>query len=507
MVRVRQAFDTYMQGEISESSIINNSLTKKTVKGLFHVGLGSGVQMVSQIVFLVILARLLTPYDFGLLAAVMTVIGISQILMSGAITQAVVQWPNITEEEIVSLFTLSILSSCFLFGVVCLLSPILSMFYRMPGLTVLLRVGSLAIVFQGFGLVATGLCARKMTFGVITKIEALSYILGQGGVGIALAYCGVGAWALIGGNLVYTIFRTTALLYLRLHPLRLRFDKNFFLRVSRIGAGISMANVCNFIATQGDNFITGRYLGVSSLGIYSRAYQLVSFPAALFGRIGARVAFPAISRASLDEERLSGAHSRAVNLTSFVVLPLSVFMIFLAPEIISIVLGPQWGDVVLPFSILSICIYFRTGYKVHDVVIRASGDTKLYFGVNFVYSFLIIIACIIGVNFGVLGICWAVTFSIFLCYLVMAFAAVKRSKLERKKLLSSYFPAIYHTVSYIVTLFLILPLLRKLENDFIVCFVSLLVCVFSSLILIRIDSKIFLGEHCSSVLKSLFSKE
>ena len=162
--------------------------------------------------------------------------------------------------------------------------------------------------------------------------------------------------------------RTVVLLWK--HPPRLAFiiDGPAFRDLAYLRRQFTVARVANYIAVNGDNFIVGRFLGAAPLGYYGRAYSLMSAPAYAFGTVLDQVLFPAMAKVQDDMKRLAAAYRRGVALIALLVLPASVAIIFLAPEVIRVVLGPKWGPAVVPFQVLGIGMLFRTSYKMSDSI-------------------------------------------------------------------------------------------------------------------------------------------
>jgi PST family polysaccharide transporter len=180
-------------------------------------------------------------------------------------------------------------------------------------------------------------------------------------------------WSLVIGYLVEAALDTILLLVARPPRVRPRIDKQPLRELIGFGSGHTLAAFANYFATQGDNIVVGRYLGAGMLGIYDRAYVLMRFPATVFTTVAGSVLFSAFARLQDDPQRLGVAYRRVLFACAIILLPAAAGLIVLAPEIIAILLGPDWDSVILPFQILAGSMLFRTTYKVSGIVARSAG--------------------------------------------------------------------------------------------------------------------------------------
>jgi PST family polysaccharide transporter len=196
-------------------------------------------------------------------------------------------------------------------------------------------------------------------------------------------------------------------------------DRNEIRQLLSFGTGLSMAQVANYFALHSDNLVVGRWLGAGALGIYGRAYHFLVMPANLIGNMADKVLFPAMSSVQTDHVRLRRAYFRTVGIIAMITLPLSGALIVLAPEIVQLVLGPQWSDVVAPFRILAISLVFRTGYKISDSLVRATGAVFRSAWRKVIYAITVFAGAWIGHHWGLVGTAVGVSCAISLHYLLM----------------------------------------------------------------------------------------
>lgn len=406
------------------------NLTRRSVAGVLWMAGGRGTNAVLQLLVLVVLARMLAPADFGVVSAALVVIGFSAIFAHLGLGPAVVQRPVLERRHRDTALTVSVVIGVAFGGLVAVAAPLAAAFFRVDALVPVLRALALVFPLQGVAVVAESLARRELRFRWLSVVDVTAYAVGYGVVGIALAYAGYGAWALVAAELVKVLARTAILLGGQHGRARPGWDTGAFRELMYFGGGFTVARIANYLAVQGDNLVVGRALGPAALGVYGRAYQLMAAPAAALGDVLDTVLFPAMARVQADRPRLAAAYRRAVAMVAAAVLPLSVVVVILAPEIIRVALGPRWSAAVLPFQVLATGMLFRTSYKMSDSLARATGSVYRRAWRQFVYAGLVIGGALLGQRWGIAGVAAAVVLALAVNFSLMAHLSLSVSGLS-----------------------------------------------------------------------------
>jgi len=317
-------------------------------------------------------------------------------------------------------FTVAVILSLSLGVLTALGAPLIADFFRMPELTSVLRVIAPIFPLQGVSAVADALMRRDLRFRTLAIIETFSFGIGYVAVNIVLAWLGLGVWSLVLAHLVQGSIMTIARLVLQPHPKRPAIDRRALKDLMAYGGGFSIARFFNFIALRGDYIVAGRWLGAASLGLYTRAYQLLVFPVNLFASALDRVLFPFMAVIQGEPDRLRSAYHRGNAAVALVFLPLSAFAVVLAPEIVRVALGSQWLDVIQPFQILAAGMMFRAGYKVSDSLARATGAVYRRAWRQAIYAAAVVGGALLGQYYwGLNGLATGVLVAILVNYLLM----------------------------------------------------------------------------------------
>ncbi|HEY4673724.1 MAG TPA: lipopolysaccharide biosynthesis protein, partial [Nitrososphaerales archaeon] len=312
---------TTNQASDKNSNLDSQSITDRTLRGFFWTSTGTGIQVLLQVAVLAVLARLLTPSDFGLVAAASVVVSFSEIFSWFGMAPVVVQRPTLEARHVRTGFTLSLLFGVLLAGLIWLLAPAIASSLRMNELTPVLRVMVLVFPFHGASTISGCLLLRELRFRCLVKISVVSYALGYGVVGVSLAFMNFGVWALVGGSLARSVLGCIILLLVQPHQKKPQIDRDALKELMYFGGGFTIYRIFNYFALEGDNLVVGRWLGTGALGLYGRAYQLMAMPAGLYGQVVDSVLFPVIAKMQNETERLATAYRRGVALTALLVLP------------------------------------------------------------------------------------------------------------------------------------------------------------------------------------------
>ncbi|HEY8257825.1 MAG TPA: lipopolysaccharide biosynthesis protein [Gemmatimonadales bacterium] len=411
--------------EVVERTGAPPGLTKRALGGMIWTFSGTGIQGAIQMLVLMVLGRLLTPNDFGLMGAAVVVIALSQIVSQVGVGPAIVQRKELDDIHLRVAFTISGVLGFVLGAIVYFGAPAIADFYRIPAVEPVLRAIAFLFPIDGLNTVSQALLTRQLRFRAFIGLDVGSYILGYAVVGVFLAWEGWGVWALVTANLAQVTLRTIFMYIGARHPLKPSLNYKASHDLLSFGFGHSLAQIGTVLSQQGDNMVVGRWLGAAALGIYGRAYNLMVMPATVFGKIVNRVLFPVMSQVQDERERLAGAYERALAIVGLLSLAVSAFLWVVAPEFIVTLLGPKWTGVVLPFRLFTIGLLFRMSSKISDACTKAAGAVYSRALLQGSYAAAVLLGAWIGQHWGVGGV--AIAVSIAMCGNWLTMAALGRS--------------------------------------------------------------------------------
>jgi PST family polysaccharide transporter len=400
-----------------------SSLTARTLRGFVWAFTGSAGQAVLQIAATIVLARLLTPEQFGSVAAALLIVGLAQLLTQLGVSAALVQRQTLTDDDVAAAFGFSVLVSVVFAVALATSASVLNPLVGLPADSGLLPLLSPALVLAGVAAVPSGLLQRNLRFRQLTVVDLIAAGPAMIGVSVSLALAGLGAYALAWAEIVAGLVTAVGYLLLARPTLRLLAPDAAWARLQPMigfGSGYSLAQLGNWIAQNADNLVVANMLGTAPLGVYSRAYNLLSEPAAVIGGAADKVLFPAMARVREDGERLRAAYVRSASLIALVTAPASVMLFVLAPEVVRVLLGPRWEAVVLPLQVFAIVLLPRTTYKISTSLTRATGAVYRAAWRTWLYAAEVVVFCSVGAHLaGVDGVAIGASVAIVAHFLVM----------------------------------------------------------------------------------------
>jgi O-antigen/teichoic acid export membrane protein len=378
-----------------------------------------------RLAVLVAFARLVGVEAFGLLNQAMIVMGLAAVASEFGMASAVIQARNLTKTHIRVAFTISVLSGTLLTLVVYLAAPVAAWLFREPAVIPVLRLVCFVFLGTALGTTAGALLQRNLAFRALFVIEFGSYALGYAGVGIGLALAGYGIWALAWAPVVEALLRALFLYAACRHPVRPSLAPTAAAQLVRYGTGLTLARVANYVALNGDNAIVGRNLGVAALGLYGRAYQLMTLPMSELSEVVGTVLFPAYAEIQDQPERFRKASLAVVSLSAMLVFPLLAGLAITAPELVAGAFGEPWRGAILPLQVLCAGGFFRCIYSLGDSVARARGAVYSQAWRHAVYALCVLAAASIGCIWGLVGVAVGVNLALGIMYLLMAHLNVR----------------------------------------------------------------------------------
>ena len=419
------------------------SLSERTLSGLGWSYLSTFTKAFLSLLVLVILARLLTPVDFGLLAIAWIFIMLGNRFGQAFVGPAIIQRAELTGLHIQVGFTLSVLIGIAIAAMIWLLAPFIGDFFRESTATQVLQALSIIFVISGIGSVPAHLLRRDLRFKELMVADILAYSIGYGLTAIVLAVQGYGVWSLVWGEIMHRAIHAV----MTVRYTRMRLYPRWALReatdlLSR-GAGFSLARSFEFIARQGGYFVVGRWLGAGALGYFTRADKLILLPRNYVGQTLFHVLFPAMAQRQQGPERLATIYLHGSEVLSLVALPVSAMLFVCAPEIVSVILGGQWGPVVILLQILAFAVLFQMCDILNFAVIGALGAVYRQSWRQGIHAVLVVGGAWYASRWGLEAVVIVIVGAQVLAYLLLTQLTVSLLAVRWRQLLRCCLPALW----------------------------------------------------------------
>lgn len=362
-----------------------------------------GAQFFLHLGSTVVLARLLTPQDYGLIGMVTAVTGFVAMFKDLGLSMATVQKSEINHGQISTLFWINVLLSFAVMLVTAALAPAIAWFYGEPRLTWITLALAIAFVFGGLTVQHQALLTRNMRFGTLAFIHIASALAGII-TAIIAAWYGLRCWALVLMQVATAITNAIAVWVACPWCPGLPVRRSGVRKMLAFGGHLTGFSFLNYFARNLDNVLIGKVWGAQPLGFYSKAYGLLMLPLGQVTAPIAAVAIPALSRLQGDPERYRRYYYRAISTIAFITMPLVAMLAALSYEVIIIVLGSQWIGAAPIFKVLAFAAFLQPVVNTTGWVYTSLGQTKrmLYWG--FIGIPVIVLSFIVGLPWGPLGV-------------------------------------------------------------------------------------------------------
>jgi len=380
--------------------------------GVITIG-SQAVTVLMQLTSTVVLARMLTPDDYGVMGMVLSVVALAAIFKDLGLSSAAIQKANLTADHQTNLFWINAVFGLVLSSIVIAVAPAVAWFFERPELIGMTWILSLTFVVAGLGAQHNAMMVRNMHFGRQGLVSIVS-IAATFIVSVSLAVLGFGFWSLAWGHVAGAAARTT--LVWSFSP----FIPGLWKRgvgtkeLVRFGANVTGFNMVNYFSRNLDNILIGKFAGADALGFYGRAYQLMMLPIQnLRGPIDA-VTYPVLCKLQDTPEEWRRYHMQTLRVIATLSMPLAAWMFLVSSPLITGLLGEQWIEVVPIFQTLAIAAFIQPSASLIGSVLLSVGRARRYFIQGGAMATFLSIGFSIGINWGAEGVAWAYVTTIYL---------------------------------------------------------------------------------------------
>lgn len=361
-----------------------------------------GRQGINLLIFLV-LARLLGAEDFGLVALASVFVLFAQIVVDQGLGDALIQRREVTRAHIDTAFWVAIGTGLLLTAAGLLLAGPIAGALREPELAPILRVLSLTFVMSAMNSIQIALLRRELAFRSLAARSLVAAAVG-GGVGIALALLGFGAWALVGQLLAAAAASVVALWTVSPWRPSFRASRTHFRELFGFGINVMGTDVLNYLSRNMDNLLIGVFLGTTPLGFYAVAYRIMEVSQTALVQVTRKVTFPAFSKLQDDADRMRRAYFRVTRTASVVILPGYIGLALVAPELTVTLFGSKWAESGPVARILFLIGPVLSVQAFSFALLNAAGHPHISLRFRFLTTVTNVIGFAIAVPFGIVAV-------------------------------------------------------------------------------------------------------
>lgn len=389
-----------------------SSFKKDLISGTFYIGISKYAGIVSQLFISAVLARLLTPGDFGVLAIATVLMAFFNVLSDIGIGVAVIQRKDLTEDDLSHLYSINVYIGFVLSAVFFLSSGIISRYYENEQLYYVCQLLSLLILFT---------CARTVPMNILYREKQFKYIaftnlsvqIVCGVAAIMAALMGWGVYSLVLSQVMSALF--LFIIYSAKYRCSFHFKVDFkpLKRIFSYSVYNFMGTVFCYFTLNIDKLLVGKFTGITALGYYEKSYRLVFMPIQNITFVITPVLHPLFSNFQNDYNELCRKFMKIVTGVAYIAFPLSVLCFFIAQELILLFFGNQWHDAVPPFRIMSLAISWLMIDTMVGSIMNAANKTKRGFYTMVLMSVIMILSVFVAIMLWntIIAVAWAFLFA------------------------------------------------------------------------------------------------
>ena len=401
------------------------SLQQKTISGIIWSSVQRFGAMTITFAANVILARLLSPSDFGCVGMLMIFIGLSNTFIDGGFGAALIQKKEPTQEDYSTIFYWNILLSIILYILLYITAPLIAKFYHIPLLSIVLRVQGVVLIFNALSVVQNNLLRKQLRFKQLSVVEIVSAILSLI-LAIAAALNGWGVWSLVIQQIALSVFKTGLLWTLGNWYPNIVFSFASFRELFKFGSFMLLSNLFSTLSNEIQGLLVGRVFSPAILGLYTQSYRLEGSMATAVSGVIDQVTYPVMSSIQDEKGKLILALRKFVQIPAYICALVMGLMIVVAKPLILLVYGENWLDCVPYFQILctaglAVCLQGSANNSI-----AAIGKSSVFFKWTIVKRSVTIILCVVGIWIGGMhGMLWMSVLGAWVVYVINAYLVDK----------------------------------------------------------------------------------
>lgn len=440
-----------------------DSLKQKTTKGLFWSSVERFSNQGMSFFFSVILARMLAPSDFGIIAMITIFFAVAQSFVDSGFSNALVRKTDRREEDLSTCFYFNIGVGIMAYIVLFLIAPLVASFYNQPILSPIIRITGLGVVLNSLCVVQQALFTIKIDFKSQAKVTLSATII-SGIVGVVLAYQGYGVWALVWQGVVMTSARMALLWLMSKWRPTTGFSKSSFSYLFGYGSKLLASGLLDTIYNNIYPIVIGKFYTPAQLGNYSRALSFAQLPSSNITSILQRVTFPVLSTIQDDIPRLQANYRRLLKLSAFIVFPLMTGLAAVAFPMIRIVLTPKWEGCSLYLQIICFALMWYPIHAINLNLLQVKGRSDLFLRIEIIKKIVGVCIMCITIPLGITAMCIGMVASSLISLFINTYYTGKLIDIGYLKQMRGLLPILFNSLLMGSMVYLFIQLFN---NDFV----------------------------------------
>ncbi|MBP0902466.1 lipopolysaccharide biosynthesis protein [Mariniflexile gromovii] len=400
------------------------TLKKQALSGVYWTFIQESSSQVISFIVSIILARLLLPSEFGLIAMIGIFMGIGHTLIGSGLSQSLIRTENPDDEDYSTVFIFNLVGSIVIYIFFYFLAPFIASFYNQDILTSIIRVYCITFIINAFSAIQIARLLKQLDFKT-QLIVAIPSLIVSSITGISMAYYGFGVWSLVWNTIAGTLVANIQLWYSTKWRPSLSFSKKKFKYHFNYGYKLTVSSLLDITFLNVYTIIIGRFFPLAQVGYYNRAESLKQIPVSNITNIINKVTFPMFSSIQNDNIRLKNVYKQIMQMVIYIISPVLIFMGVLAEPLFRLLLTEKWLPAVPYFQILC---FNGILYPIHSYnlnILKIKGRSDLYLKLEIIKKILIVLVVGITFQFGIYGLLYGSVFLSILAFFINTYYSGK----------------------------------------------------------------------------------
>jgi teichuronic acid exporter len=386
--------------------MVESGLGKKVLKSLTWVGSANAISQVLSWAITIVIVRHLSPGDFGLMAMAVAFWGFLTMIGDFGLFASIVQSKEVSKEQLQEIFGFIIVLNILFLIMTYYAAPIISSYFSEPRLMSILRMLCIVFIFIPFYVIPHSLLLRAMNFKKISIIDVCCGLCGAF-TSFLFALSGHGVWSLVYGTIVHFFSRAVSFTIVATSYYRLLFGIKQIKGMLSFSSFFTGSTILRYFFFKSDIIVGGKFIGPDALGLYSIANQLSFAPVEKMSYIIPQVAFPAFSKMQIDLKAYAANFLKGLKLLNLIFIPCYIVFFVLAEDIVKVLLGTKWFEIILPIRILCMIMPMRAFEILFIPAMNGLGKSNITMLTSGLSLIIMVCAFLVGLNWGYIGLCWA----------------------------------------------------------------------------------------------------
>ncbi|MBR4118735.1 MAG: lipopolysaccharide biosynthesis protein [Bacteroidales bacterium] len=422
------------------------SLRGKTLKGMiWSLAENFSLQGI-QFIIGVLLARVLTPSDYGMVGMLAIFTAVSQTLINSGFSTALVRKNDRTQADLSTTFYFNIVVGFVLYFVLFFSGPLIADFYNTPLLSDLIKVTAISLILNSLCIVQQALFTIKMDFKTQAKISVIGALV-TGVVGVTMAYTGFGVWSIVWPGVFGGAVRCILLWVWGKWRPTWEYSWKSFKELFGFGSKLLIAGIIASIYDNLYSIVIAKKFSASSLGYYTRAEGYSSLPATTISLTLHRVTFPLLCQIQDNNSRLQATYRQLIALSAFIVFPIMIWVATLAKPLITIIITNKWIECVPYLQILCIAKMLYPIHILNNNLLQVKGRSDLFLKIDIAKKIVGVIVLIITARYGIIWMCIGILISYILFLFINTYYTGKLINIGLKQQLKDILPSYILSIS------------------------------------------------------------